>query len=533
MSVSNLSLPEHRLALPAGYALEDYHILKVLGQGGFGITYLAEDIRMDLKVAIKELLPTDFATRHGTSKVVPVTESAKKDFAWAKERFIDEAGILIRLNHPHIVRVFRLFEMNGTAYLVMQFVTGKTLREWMHAHLKPTETELKAVLFPLLDGLEYVHRQGYLHRDISPENIKLAEDGYPVLLDFGSARALTGSRTTVIRQGFSPIEQYQSTVPQGPYTDLYALAAVMIQAITGATPPQAIDRFNDRDPYQPLAKRLRGRYSDPLLKALDLAFAAKPQSRPQTVAAWRRMLAANSARLLPKPPAPIPGPPPVPKPVKDRDRPSPQPAPEGPGAIKRQPQIVKAALPWILGFIAGAHPGTILYVTFVIFLADRSTELGFVPWGSMVIGIIGAILAGFITRQKKNAAVGQPAPVSPELPDPSPRPPALTRNRPALITIISLLASVGSLYLFLLSASDKPAFIWIYLGVVGSIATIGLWSMRRWTFYFTFSFVALPLISFVTSLFGPRAVAWNLFLGVSALPAVTIILLFRYRARLR
>src|SRR5580700_1348325 len=278
MSVSNPSLPEHRLALPAGYALEDYRILEVLGQGGFGITYLAEDIRMDLQVAIKELLPTDFATRHETSKVVPVTESAKKDFAWAKERFIDEAGILIRLNHPHIVRVFRLFETNGTAYLVMQFVTGKTLREWMHAHPKPTEAELKTVLFPLLDGLEYVHRQGYLHRDISPENIKLTEDGYPVLLDFGSARALTGSRTTVIRQGFSPIEQYQSTVPQGPYTDLYALAGVMIRAITGSTPPQAIDRFDEPDPYQPLAQRLRSRYSDPLLKALDLAFAAKPQS---------------------------------------------------------------------------------------------------------------------------------------------------------------------------------------------------------------------------------------------------------------
>jgi uncharacterized membrane protein (DUF2068 family) len=136
----------------------------------------------------------------------------------------------------------------------------------------------------------------------------------------------------------------------------------------------------------------------------------------------------------------------------------------------------------------------------------------------MVIGIIGAILAGFITRQKKNAAVG---------------PPALTRNRPALITIISLLASVGSLYLFLLSASGNPAFIWIYLGVVGSIASIGLWSMRRWTFYFTFSFVALPLIIFVTSLFGPHGIAWNLFLGLSALPAVTIILLLRYRARLR
>jgi serine/threonine protein kinase len=529
MSASNLSLPEHRLALPAGYALDEYHILKVLGQGGFGITYLAEDIRMGLKVAIKELLPTDFATRHETSKVVPLTESAKKDFAWAKERFIDEAGILIRLTHPNIVRVFRLFEMNGTAYLVMQFVTGKTLREWIHAHPKPAEAELKAVLFPLLDGLEYVHRQGYLHRDISPENIKLTEDGYPVLLDFGSARALTGSRTTVIRQGFSPIEQYQSTVPQGPYTDLYALAGVVIQAITGATPPQAIDRFDEPDPYQPLARRLRGRYSDPFLKALDLAFATKPQSRPQTVADWRRILVANPEQPLRKPQAPIPAPPPV----KDRDRRSPQPTPEKPGAIEKQPKIFKGALPWILGFIAGAHPGMILCVILLVFHPVRSSELVLVPWVSVIVGIIGSILAGLLTGQRKNAAFGPPASGSPELPDASPRPPTLTRNRPALITIISLLASVGSLYLFLLSASGRPAFLWIYLGVVASIASIGLWSMRRWTFYFTFSFAALPLAGFFMNLVGPNGTPLNLFLALSALPFVTVILLFCYRVRFR
>jgi parallel beta-helix repeat protein len=301
MPATDTISPEHRLALPVGYQLEGYRILKVLGQGGFGITYLAEDIRMNHEVAIKELCPTDFATRGEGYTIVPLTQSDEPDLAWAKQRFIEEARILVRLNHPNIVRFFRYFELNSTAYLVMEFVRGENFKAWMRGHPQPSEKELKALLLPLLDGLEYVHRQPLLHRDISPENVMITEEGRPILLDFGSARAALGNnpKTEVVRRGFSPIEQYQRNSPQGPYTDLYALSGIVIQAISGEPPPDSIDRFGSRDPYQPVTRRLRGRYSGSFLQALDTAFAALPADRPQNVAHWRQLLEISSSTSRP------------------------------------------------------------------------------------------------------------------------------------------------------------------------------------------------------------------------------------------
>jgi serine/threonine protein kinase len=296
MAPSGTISPEHRLALPAGFRLEEYRILKVLGQGGFGITYLAEDIRMNHRVAIKELLPKDFATRSEDYTVVPLTQSDEPDLAWAKESFIEEARILVRLNHPNIVRFFRYFELNSTAYLVMAFVPGQNFKDWMQRHWQPGERELKALLLPLLDGLEYVHQQHLLHRDISPENVMINEAGHPILLDFGSARAALGTnpKTEVVRRGFSPIEQYQRNSLQGPYTDLYALAGIMIQAISGEAPPDSIGRYGTPDPYQPVIRRLRGRYSEGFLRALDAAFALWAKDRPQSVERWRQMLENSS-----------------------------------------------------------------------------------------------------------------------------------------------------------------------------------------------------------------------------------------------
>ena len=298
------SLYEHSLGLPVGYRLEEYRILEILGQGGFGITYLAEDTRMRVKVAIKELFPEEFATRGQGSMVVPRRQSDADDFAWAKDKFDEEAATLIRLNHPNVVRVFRLFEKNNTAYIVMEYVAGKNLKDWIKDNPQPAEGALRNVLFPLLDGLEYVHRQGFLHRDISPENIKFTEDGRPLLVDFGNARAVKGPhKTVVIKHGFSPIEQYQASAAQGPYTDIYALTGVMIYAITRQTPPLALDRASQRDPYRPAVQRFRGQYSETFLKALDWGFAIKSKDRPQTVADWRRKLTAK-----PPPPAPPPRP---------------------------------------------------------------------------------------------------------------------------------------------------------------------------------------------------------------------------------
>jgi serine/threonine protein kinase len=265
--------------------------MQVLGQGGFGITYLAEDTRMNVEVAIKELMPTDFVTRGVASTVVPLTQATEEDFSWAKQRFIDEARILVRLNHSNIVRVFRFFELNGTAYLVMEFARGQNLRDWMQTHRQPSEQELKTLLLPLLDGLEYLHHQGLLHRDISPENVMITEKGRPLLINFSTLAAIgTDTKNSIVRPGFSPIEQYQRSSSQAPCTDLYALAGIMIRAITGKTPPEALDRFGGRDPYEPLNRRFAEKYSRSFLRALDAAFAVLPQDRPQSVERWRRLL---------------------------------------------------------------------------------------------------------------------------------------------------------------------------------------------------------------------------------------------------
>ena len=287
----------YRLALPAGSMLAEYRVVKVLGQGGFGITYLCQDTRLNVQVAIKELLPVEFVTRSHDATVVLVTRSAKAGFEWAKQCFMAEAQILSRLSHPNVVRAFRLLELNETAYLVMEYVRGSSLRDWVRANPNPSEAQLTQIFLSLLDGLEYVHREGLLHRDISPDNIMIRDTGSPLLLDFGSARVFLSPKrnfTNVVRHGFSPIEQYQSIAPQGCYTDIYALAGTIIYALTGLIPPSAIDRFGDRDPFPPLAKSMANRYPRRLLEAIDAAFAVSPNARPQTVGGWRRLLLAPS-----------------------------------------------------------------------------------------------------------------------------------------------------------------------------------------------------------------------------------------------
>ena len=305
---------DHRLALPVGYRFAEYSIIKVLGQGGFGITYLARDTLLNVDVAIKELLPRDSATRIDGVTVVPKRPSDAPSFAWAKQRFISEARILASLRHENIVHVYRFLEMHGTAYMVMEFVQGENLSDWLRRHRKRTEQILHGILFPLLDGLDCVHRKNVLHRDISPENILITAEGRPMLLDFGSARTtVDGDRklTGVVRAGYSPIEQYQTDAPQGPYTDIYALAGVMVYAITGHAPPLSMDRCGSEDSYEPLARRYRGTYGASFLWALDEGFSVAPQDRPQTVSEWRKMLVGDLKKVKAKP---------KPKPLRDEPK---------------------------------------------------------------------------------------------------------------------------------------------------------------------------------------------------------------------
>ena len=301
-------------ALPAGYALQEYRIEKVLGVGGFGLTYLALDGNLNLRVAVKEYLPDDVATRGADHSISPRSPDNAEHFGWGKQRFLDESRVVASFRHPNIVRVMRFFEANGTAYMVMEFVEGAALNDWIRTRRPLTQPQLAAIVGPLLDGLEVVHKAGYLHRDIKPGNIYIRDDGSPVLLDFGAARMRTGDLTTIVSPGFAPFEQYHNKGNQGPWSDLYALGGVLYWMITGNKPHEAAARIKADTMPSALQTADRALYRPEFLAAIDWALAPNEDERPQSVAEWREAIAgsglANTTRNVPAfdgPAAPTPG----------------------------------------------------------------------------------------------------------------------------------------------------------------------------------------------------------------------------------
>jgi serine/threonine protein kinase len=292
----------YRNALPLETSLLEYRLEGVLGAGGFGITYLALDTHLEKQVAIKEYLPTDLAMRALDGSVVPVATEHEHDYQWGLERFIQEARTLARFSHPHIVRVIRYFEANGTGYMVMDYEKGESLNQLLRHSAPPDEPRLRAILMPLLDGLQAVHEAGFLHRDIKPSNIFLREAGGPVLLDFGAARAAVGgatrSMTAVLTPGYAPLEQYASNARQGPWSDLYALAGVLYRAIVGESPPDAVSRLKDDRVPQSLAGATP-RMSAPFVRAVGWALAVDEKRRPQSVPEWRRALLGEGTAPAP------------------------------------------------------------------------------------------------------------------------------------------------------------------------------------------------------------------------------------------
>src|SRR5262245_49529389 len=280
------------IALPKGYALHEYRIEQTLGIGGFGLTYLATDSNLNLKVAIKEYLPGDLAQRGDGQSVRPKEESAFESFKWGLSRFLDESRTLASFRHPNIVRVLRFFEANQTAYMVMEFVAGQPLGEWIRSRRPLEQSAVLALALPLLDGLEVVHRGGFLHRDIKPSNIFIRDDGTPVLLDFGSARATSAASelTAIVTPGYAPIEQYHSQGQQGPWSDLYAFGGVLYWMITGKRPVEAVARVR-QDMLPPAMQAAdRARYSAELLTAVDWALTPHEERRPQSVSEFRSSL---------------------------------------------------------------------------------------------------------------------------------------------------------------------------------------------------------------------------------------------------
>ena len=220
---------EHRHALPPGHQFERYRLVKVLGVGGFGVTYLGEHLSLGHLVAVKEYLPNEFAVREGVT-VHPKSDASKDDYEWGLARFVEEARTLTKFRHPNLVRVSDHFQANNTAYIVMDYEDGQPLDVLLEQHGTLTESQIKRIVLPVADGLRQVHAAGFLHRDIKPANIFVRRaDESPVLIDFGAARQSLGSKsksmTVIASAGYSPPEQYESQGAQGPWTDIYALSA--------------------------------------------------------------------------------------------------------------------------------------------------------------------------------------------------------------------------------------------------------------------------------------------------------------------
>lgn len=286
-----------------GNGSDQYRIDTVLSPGGFGVTYLARDVRFDREVAIKEYFPAEFAYRDGSTTIRASTRGSQQNyFEQGKRHFLDEARTLAKFRHEHIVRVLNLFEQFNTAYMVLEFEEGQSFTSWLKSlGRRPTQAEIDGVLAPLLAALDVVHAKGIFHRDIAPDNIIVRPSGKPVLIDFGAARNFVREHShtigAIVKHGYSPPEQYTlDTRLQGAWSDIYSLSATIYSALMGVLPDEASSRQID-DKLLPVEGRLepslRGRYRPSLFEALNAGLALKPKDRPQTVAEFRAILDAS------------------------------------------------------------------------------------------------------------------------------------------------------------------------------------------------------------------------------------------------
>lgn len=296
-------------ALRLGQQLQEFVIEGTVGAGGFSIVYRARDTRLDRLVALKEFLPAAFALRGADGLVQARTPRHLQAFQLGLRSYLNEARLLASFDHPALVRVFRFWAENGTAYMVMPLYEGMTLKRWLiDLGATPSEAWLREFAGQMTQALEILHAQRIFHRDVAPDNILLQFDRQagasfleqkprPMLLDFGAARRVIGDATqaltAILKSGYSPAEQYEGAESkrQGAWTDVYALSAVLYTAVAGRAPPSAIARIV-KDQMVPAAQIGAGRYSPGFLAAIDAGLAPRPEQRPQTMAAFRAALDA-------------------------------------------------------------------------------------------------------------------------------------------------------------------------------------------------------------------------------------------------
>jgi serine/threonine protein kinase len=285
--------------LGPGSTLYGYQVVRLLGEGGFGLTYLALDQQVGQRVVLKEYFPEELAQRSPDGRVHPRREE-RRNFQQALEGFREEAKVLARFHHPAIVRILSFFEANGTAYIVMEYLEGEDLDHYLRRRGRMrTAPEILEIVMPILEGLKEVHRYHYLHRDIKPSNILLCPHRLPTLIDFGASRSVVRKKTkltTILTAGYAPIEQYGGSIDkQGPWTDIYAVAAVIYRMVTGEAPIDAQQRSYEllqegRDPYRPLDPSYRERIGQGFARAVDRALSLKATDRPQSVEIFQKEL---------------------------------------------------------------------------------------------------------------------------------------------------------------------------------------------------------------------------------------------------
>lgn len=314
--MSNESSPllaTHANCLPIGTVIADFEIIGLVGEGGFGIVYLARDTSLDRVVALKEFMPAAFAGRIDGVRVAVRAANHQATYEAGLRSFINEARLLAKFAHPGLVEVFRFWEGNGTAYMAMRYYKGETLRQKLsRGDTFFDEEAIAQTMAPIFDALEMLHREQIFHRDIAPDNI-MVSDGRPVLLDFGSARRIIGdgtqALTTVLKPGYAPIEQYvdDGTMKQGAWTDVYALGGVMYHLATGKAPVQAVSRLLS-DPLQTINQMTNDRFSATFSDAVAKAMAVRVENRLQSIREFGEMLGWNriqATRVLTQPTVPL------------------------------------------------------------------------------------------------------------------------------------------------------------------------------------------------------------------------------------